>query len=150
MMIKEKAIYFDMDGTIADLYGVSNWLECLHNESVTPYIVAKPLVNLSLLARYLNKLQQNGYSIGVISWTSMNSSEWYHERVQEAKIEWLNRHLKSVHFDEIKIVEYGVSKRVVADSPRGLLFDDNAEIREDWIGVAEGVDNIIEVLKGLL
>ena len=22
-----KAIYFDMDGTIADLYGVENWLE---------------------------------------------------------------------------------------------------------------------------
>lgn len=26
-----KAIYFDMDGTIANLYGVPNWLEGLRN-----------------------------------------------------------------------------------------------------------------------
>ena len=26
-----KAIYFDMDGTIADLYGVTDWLEMLMN-----------------------------------------------------------------------------------------------------------------------
>ena len=28
-MNMQKAIYFDMDGTIADFYGVPNWLEYL-------------------------------------------------------------------------------------------------------------------------
>ena len=42
-------INFDMDGTIANLYGVENWLEMLMAEDETPYAIAKPLVNLSLL-----------------------------------------------------------------------------------------------------
>ena len=43
-----KAIFFDMDGTIADLYGVDGWLDDLRAERVRPYAEAKPLVNLSL------------------------------------------------------------------------------------------------------
>ena len=63
-------IWFDMDGTIADLYGVDGWLEDLINQNPRPYIEAKPLLNLSLLARRLNKLQKKGYKIGIISWLS--------------------------------------------------------------------------------
>ena len=40
----EKAIYFDMDGTIADLYGVDGWLDDLMNESTRPYAAAAPLL----------------------------------------------------------------------------------------------------------
>ena len=40
----KKEIWFDMDGTIADLYGVENWLEMLIAEDPTPYAVAKPLL----------------------------------------------------------------------------------------------------------
>ena len=29
-----KKIYFDMDGTIYDLYGIDNWLEMLMNEEL--------------------------------------------------------------------------------------------------------------------
>lgn len=64
-------IWFDMDGTIADLYGVDGWLEMLIAEDPTPYAVAKPLVRLSTLARKLNELQRKGYKIGVISWLSL-------------------------------------------------------------------------------
>ena len=32
-----KAIYFDMDGTIADLYGRDGWLDDLMNEYTRPY-----------------------------------------------------------------------------------------------------------------
>ena len=59
-----RAIYFDMDGTIANLYGVENWLAYLEAEEVTPYLCARPLLNMSLLARYLNRLQREGYQIG--------------------------------------------------------------------------------------
>ena len=37
-------INFDMDGTIADLYGVKNWLPYLEAEDTTPYAIAKPPV----------------------------------------------------------------------------------------------------------
>ena len=54
-----KAIYFDMDGTIADLYGVEGWLNDLESENERPYATAKPLIRMSALARVLNRLQKN-------------------------------------------------------------------------------------------
>ena len=39
-------IYFDMDGTIANLYGVIDWLPKLHNSDASPYMEAKPLVEV--------------------------------------------------------------------------------------------------------
>ena len=65
-----KAIYFDMDGTIADFYGVPNWLDYLNKDDTYPYKAAKPLVNMSLLARLLNHLQAEGWHIGIVSWLS--------------------------------------------------------------------------------
>ena len=62
-----KAINFDMDGTLCDFYGVENWLEYLVARDATPYAVAKPLLNLSALARRLNRLQREGYEINIIS-----------------------------------------------------------------------------------
>ena len=50
-----KTIYFDMDGTIADLFTVPNWLEGLQAEEVWPYLKADPMLNMSLLARKLKK-----------------------------------------------------------------------------------------------
>ena len=38
------SIIFDMDGTIADLYGVDDWLTKLRNEDISPYLECEPLV----------------------------------------------------------------------------------------------------------
>ena len=57
-MVKE--IWFDMDGTIADLYGVENWLQMLITADPTPYAVARPLIRMATLARLLNNLQKKG------------------------------------------------------------------------------------------
>ena len=62
-----KKIYFDMDGTIADLYGVEGWLDYLTTEDAFPYANAKPLVNMNTLAKRLNRLQAEGCEICVIS-----------------------------------------------------------------------------------
>lgn len=144
-----KAIYFDMDGTIANLYGIENWLECLRAYDETPYTNATVMLNMQVLARLLNKLQANGYHIGIISWLSKNSNTDYDTRVTQAKKVWLNKHLHSVKFDEIKIVEYGIPKQKVVDYPQGILFDDEIQNRENWIGQAFDVDNILEILKSL-
>ena len=144
-----KAIYLDMDGSIADLYGVENWLPMLRNEETTPYTKAKPMVNMNSLARILNRLQRNGWTIGIVSWTAKNGTIEYNERVRKAKIEWLKTHLKSVHFDEVKVIDYGVPKEIVVDNPMGILFDDEEQNRTNWIGTAFDVDDIIGVLKGV-
>lgn len=142
-----KAIYFDMDGTIANLYGVDGWLDMLIAKDETPYAIAKPMVRLSSLARILNRLQKNGYTIGVVSWLAKNSTNEYDERVVNAKREWLARHLKSVQFDEIHIVPYGTPKETIVNIPNGILFDDEKRNRDNWTGTAYDETSIIEVLK---
>ena len=142
-------INFDMDGTIADLYGMENWLECLNNEDTTPYEVAKPLLSLSALARQLNKMQKQGYEIAVISWLSKNGSEKYNKEVTAAKIKWLGEHLKSVKWDRITIVPYGTPKQNFCKNSLDILFDDEAHNRTEWTGRAYDVNNILEILKDL-
>lgn len=141
-MVKE--INFDMDGTIADFYGVENWLDYLVNRDPYPYENAKPLVNLSVLARYLNKLQREGYAINIISWLAKNSTEEFDEMVTFAKKKWLKKHLPSVNRNKITIVQYGVNKATLGN---GILFDDEENNRKMWGQGAYDVHNILEVLK---
>ena len=142
-------IFFDMDGTIADLYGVENWLDYLIASDTLPYAVAKPLLRLSSLARVLNRLQREGYRIGVISWLSKSGTEEYNNAVTETKKNWLKKHLASVHFDEINIVKYGTPKQVFARTENDILFDDEEKNRNNWTGKAFDVNAILEILKGM-
>lgn len=140
-------INFDMDGTIADLYGVENWLEYLINEDTTPYAVAEPLLRLSALAKRLNNLQRMGYELAIISWLSKSGSDEYNEAVTEVKRQWLAKHLPSVQWNRIIIVPYGTPKESFCGSPLDILFDDEERNRDNWTGKAFDVANILEVLK---
>ena len=142
-------IYFDMDGTIADLYGYENWLTELRAENPHPYEIAKPLVRLATLARILNRLQRKGYNLGIISWGSKNATEHYNEIVYKAKTDWLRKHLASVAWDEINFAPYGTPKSNFAHTINDILFDDELPNRENWIGKAFNVDDIIATLKTL-
>ena len=141
-------IWFDMDGTIADLYGVENWLDYLMASDTTPYLAAKPLVNLSILARYLKRAQKVGHEIGIISWTSKGGTDLYNGEVALAKMVWLYKHLPSVTWDNIKIVAYGTNKYEACGD--GILFDDEAHNREAWKDEAYTPEKILEVLKKVL
>ena len=145
-----KAIYFDMDGTIADLYGAKDWLEKIKVWDTEPYEIAHGLVNMSLLARYLNRLQKQGYTIGIVSWLAKGSTKDYDMQVARAKKKWLATHLQSVVFDEINIVAYGTPKSTIVSITDGILFDDEEPNRKEWKGKAYDEKNIIEVLKALL
>ena len=140
-------INFDMDGTIADLYGVENWLEYLLNEDTFPYANAKPLLRLATLARRLNTLQRNGYEIAVITWLGKDATDHYNEMVTNAKLEWLNRHLPTVNWNAIHILPYGTPKQNYCNNPLDILFDDEERNRNNWTGRAYGVDNILEILR---
>lgn len=143
-------IYFDMDGTIANLYQVEGWLNNLINGQTKPYREAKSMVNMRTLGRVLNALKENGYEIGIVSWLSKNGNDDYNARVTKTKIDWLARHLGAVEFDEIHIVKYGTPKETVVNNPFGILFDDEKPNRENWLGNAYDVDNILEILTALM
>lgn len=106
-------IYLDCDGTWIDLYGIENWLDYLLAEDIYPYANAKPLVNLSLLARTIHELQRKGVKVGIISWLSKGGSEAYNAAVDITKRKWFKRHIPSVTFDEVHIVKYGTPKALV-------------------------------------
>lgn len=142
-----KAIWFDMDGTIANLYAVENWLADLRAERTRPYDEALPMLNFSLFARLLNQLQRNGWKIGIISWTSKGGSEAYNFAVETAKRAWLTAHLPSVEWDEIKVVRYGTNKREATGG--GVLFDDEEGNRNIWGEGAYEPQYIVEMLKAL-
>lgn len=140
-------IYFDMDGTIADLYGVDGWLADLEAKRTRPYDEAKVMHNMSALARAIHKAQENGIQVGVISWLSKTATAEYNEAVTIAKRKWLQKHLKSVQFDEIHIVPYGTPKSTVATA-MGILFDDEERNRLEWNkGEAYAPEKIFEILK---
>lgn len=142
----EKKIWFDMDGTIANLYGVENWLDMLIAQDPTPYAQAEPMLNMSALARLLHKAQRLGYEIGIISWLSKNSNRAYDMQVTQVKIEWLKAHLPSVEWNEIHIVAYGTPKHTICS---GVLFDDEEHNRNMWGQGAYEPCEILEFLRGL-
>ena len=147
--MNETTIFFDLDGTLADLYNVEGWLDMLLASDALPYEIAKPLVRLSALARLLNNLQKKGYRIGIISWLSKGSSPEYDKDVTAAKKKWLAKHLKSVNFDEINIIRYGMPKEQFAKTENDVLFDDELQNRTNWTGKAFNVNDILGVLKTL-
>lgn len=138
--------YFDMDGTLADFYGVRNWLDYLRNKDTYPYEVARPLHRFASLARMLNRVRAEGNRIGIISWASEKYSCLYNEMIAEAKRRWLAKHLPSVDFDEIHITVYGLPKEIFK-SDGDILFDDNENVRAEWGEGAYSPEEIFEILR---
>ena len=141
-------IWLDMDGTIADLYGVENWLEMILAHDETPYAAAKPLVRMATLARLLNAKQRKGFKIGIVSALAKNSNQEYDERIINAKRKWLKKHLASVKFDEIRFVPYAYRKNDV-NSGDDVLFDDEDRHLDAWTGTAINAQNLIPALRAM-
>ena len=147
-----KTLVFDMDGTIANLYGVENWLEMLRAEDPTPYIVAQPMYDMDALKVILEMLKLQGWTIAVTSWLSMGSTRDYDKLVRQAKREWLERY--DFPFDEIHLVAYGTTKANCTRKNGGyqILVDDNEKVRNGWNlgGTINANENILEKLVELL
>ena len=151
-MTDKKVLVFDMDGTIADFYGVDNWLDDLNNYRTRPYEIAEPLYDMVELANLLEELKKIGYIIAITTWLSANSTKEYDNEVRKAKLEWLARY--NFPYDEIHLVKYGTTKANCTRKLGGfqILVDDNEKIRNGWnLGTTiDANENIIEMLKALL
>lgn len=146
-----KMLVFDMDGTLADFYGVGGWLSDLQNENVRPYVVAKPLLDMDTLNYILNMLKEFGYRIVVTSWLARGGSKEFNDRTRLAKLEWLDRY--GFPYDEIHLVKYGTTKANCTRKAGGfqILFDDNEKVRKGWtLGKAESEKYILEILIEIL
>lgn len=147
-----KTLVFDMDGTIADLYGVNGWLDMLRAEDPTPYKKAAPLYDIDSLNAVLTLLKMDGWRIVVTTWLSKGSTKAYDALVREAKLEWLDK--INFPYDEIHMIKYGTTKANCTRKLGGyqILVDDNAKVRKGWTlgSVIDANNNIIEALLNLL
>lgn len=151
-MANEKILVFDMDGTIADFYGVNGWLEYLEEQNPTPYIIAEPLYDMELLTSLLQILKFKGWKIVITSWLAKDSTKDFDKEVRKAKKEWLEEY--NFPFDEIHLVKYGTTKANCTRKLGGyqILVDDNEQVRNGWhlghtINANENIlDNLIELM----
>jgi len=147
-----KTLVFDMDGTIADLYGVNGWLADLRAENPRPYVEAKPLYNMDILNSLLKLLKAEGWEVVVTTWLAKDSSKDYDRLVREAKLAWLEKY--NFPYDEIHLVKYGTTKANCTRKKGGLqiLVDDNEKVRAGWnLGTTINAnENILAELVKLL
>ena len=148
-----REICFDMDGTIADLYAVENWLPKLRAFDPSPYREAAPMWDMVKLGAILRELQEMGVMITIITWLSKDSTSEYKSAVRKAKKAWLDE--MDFPYDYFHGVQYGATK---ADSVRkytdnAWLIDDNEQVRKGW-HLGEAIDptevDIIELLESLI
>lgn len=164
-------ICFDMDGTIANLYGVEGWLDMLRAEDPTPYVVAEPLVDMDKLNEVCALLQKSGWEIQVITALSKDASPEYKDAIREAKRAWLEKW--GFIYDHFHGVDYKMPKCEVLrrqmptgmkvyqmcqeywgrELPEAILVDDEARHTDRW-GWGRTIDptagDLVETLRSLL
>jgi len=151
-MKENKILVFDMDGTIADFYGVDGWLNDLRTSNPRPYIQAKPMYNMKELIDILTTLKNQGWRIIVTSWLAKGSTQSFDRMVRYAKLEWLEKN--NFPYDEIHLVKYGTTKANCTRKHGGyqILIDDNEQVRKGWtLGhTIDANENILKELKKLI
>ena len=151
-MNMNKTLVFDMDGTIANFYGVIGWLDYLKESNSTPYIIAEPLYNMEYLNSILGVLKMFGWRIVVTSWLAKDSSKEFDREVRQAKLDWLDNF--DFPYDEIHLVKYGTTKANCTRKHGGfqVLVDDNESVRNGWsLGMTiDANENIIPHLLDLI
>lgn len=125
-------IAIDLDGTVFDLYGKSNWLDLLQNEKRGAFkgnFLSE--IDKDRLQNLIGKLLNKNVNIEIVTWLPMNCSKEYERICTKEKIEWCKKNLPLI--STIKCVSYGTPKHKVAKQTKIMyLIDDNKTICEDW------------------
>ena len=128
--MKKINVYLDMDGTIADLYGIENWLPRLQASDRTIFLECKPMVSEETLFKIF---PEDKYKIKILSMTPKNASKGYCVNVAKQKSDWLDIHFPKLTKRIYKV--YGHNKNLKG-SENAILIDDSEPIRNSWRGTA--------------
>jgi hypothetical protein len=125
-------IYFDLDGTVYDLYNVTDWLEKLRLECAQVFSEGNFIGNYNAFCEICNKLLAKGVQFGVITWLPMQASPEFETECAEIKRLWVKKFMPFV--TEFTAQSYGVPKQnaIVKRCKRMYLLDDNSEVCEMW------------------
>lgn len=128
--MKKQIVYLDMDGTIANLYGIENWLDGLLNEVEGLFLNCEPLVSSEELEKYF---PNEKYELRICSMTPLNASEEYCKVVIEEKNLWLDKYFPQI--THRVYMAYGNNKNL-RNCQNHILVDDNEKIRNTFKGLA--------------
>lgn len=139
-----KTVWFDMDGTLYDLYNIPGWLELLQMEEPGIFRHGQPMYNPFFIRQAILALIAHGWQVGVITWApkGVAEEEPFFIETKRAKQEWLRRHYPEL-LENFYCLPYGGSKSVCAcdhwkerslDPDMGvqILVDDNMLVRDEW------------------
>lgn len=148
-------IYFDLDGTVYNLYGVNEWEPKLRAENPNVFREGSFIGDYQEFMNICNKLLEKGVQFGVITWLPMQASPEYEVECELVKREWVQRYMPFV--SEFIAQSYGVPKQnaIIKRAKTMYLLDDNTEICEMWqtekmrvaVNVNKGERTTIEALK---
>lgn len=131
-----RTVYFDMDGTLADLYGVHDVFKRLDNNDASVYIEAAPIPKY---VEMLKEFKNMGYMVGIITagsrfppGTPDDVRDKMNEDTAEAKQQWLQEQGLSSYIDSFQFIPYGVSKYEVAEDKTAILVDDDDRVLSTW------------------
>ena len=148
-------IYFDLDGTLFDLYNKENWLTNIQAEKSGVFCGDYRLFHNSFYET-IKQLILFGVEFGVITWTPMGVSPEYEEICRQEKINWIKQFIPFV--TEINICSYGIPKQntIKKKAKTMYLIDDNMEVCNMWettanrIAINVNYKNKFTVEKALL
>ena len=121
-----KLVYFDMDGTISDLYGVSNIFMDSLDASV--YYEAKPI------NKYIDMLKEfhnMGYKVIILSCLGMISEKQFDIDTINNKNRWLDEYVGDKYIDERIYLPYTKHKEQYI-TEYGILVDDDDKVLMNW------------------
>jgi hypothetical protein len=133
--MKKVTVWFDMDGTIADLYGHEDWLKRLRNDDASIFLELKPMLYISeAFEQIKSHLEKVGIiaKIGIITWTPMEATYKFEKECERTKRDWIETFYPAI--DEFYAIPYGTPKQSAINLKQGLhiLVDDNEEVRRVW------------------
>lgn len=148
-----RTLYFDMDGTIANLYGSDRWLEKIQSREQV-FTNLEPMPWFEEAKKLIESLKFLGWEVEVITWLPMNATQEYKDLSIEGKMAWLDTNAKGI-FNRVNLVDYGTSKQIFGNYGNiSYLFDDNEEVREEWeastMGEAFDAKDMVRVLRMLV
>ena len=145
--MKKINIWFDMDGTIADLYNHKDWLKRLRNNDSTIFEDLETTNFIAELIADLNEqidsweIDRKNITFGIITWTSMEATYQMQLDSSKSKAIWARRFSDNyglnINFDTHFIsLPYGTPKQSglarVENKGYHILIDDNQEVLDTW------------------
>lgn len=138
----KRTIWFDMDGTLYDLYKIPDWLTRLENHHWAVFnFPGFERSNICRIRAAIQALKKAGWTVGIITWAP-KGIQWWDEMLAEVeciKGEWVDKNIPELADDDTTFacIPYGESKAqflldAEAAGDINYLVDDNKEVRRDW------------------